>query len=219
MKLFKRIWNDPVGSKVIAAGIIFIISTIYISVESLYKNKSFSEVMSELLNLKLDIKTILIALIILFILYIVIYYISGFKYSESTKKSDIDLFNTIRNNILDYENTIHFLREFNFRGRFNLRSLDGIDDFMEACERTDFKFVNPKLEKIKEKLRAEIVKFSGIVAIKTFSDNGMQGVPREWELQRPSEFNTVINDLNNAATKICQLYDKLIINGRRELDI
>ena len=121
--------------------------------------------------------------------------------------------------MLDQDITIHFLREFNFRGLFNLRSLDGIDDFMEACKRTDFKFVNPKLEKIKEELRNEIIKFSGIVAIKTFPENGGQGVPREWEQKRPTEFNTVINDLNNTATKICQIYDKFIIKGRKELDI
>jgi len=219
MKHIKRIWNDQVGSKVISAGIIFIISTIYISIESYYKDKSFNKVLTEILNLKIDIKTMLIYALLLSILFVIFHLIFGFKYSETTKKSDIDLFDSIRNNVLDQGNTIHFLREFNFRGRFNLRNLDGLDNFIGSCRRTDFKFVNPKLEKIKEQLNNEIIKFSGIVAMKTFSENGLQGIPREWEKNKPTEFNEVISDMNNTATNICQLYDKLIIKGRKELDI
>jgi hypothetical protein len=219
MKHLKRIWNDPVGSKLISAAILFIITTIYISIESYYKEKSFSEVLTDILNSKLDLKTILILLLVIGMLYIIYNLIFSFKYTESTKKSDIELFNTIRNNKLDQDNTINFLREFNFRGLFNLSRLDGIYDFMEACKRTDFKFVNPKLEKIKEELKNEILKFSEIVAYKTFPENGGQGVPREWEKKKPTKFKTTISNLNNTATKICEIYDKFIIKGRRELEI
>lgn len=216
--LLKRIWIDPVWSKVISAILIAIGTTIFISIKSYYQEKSFNEALNEILALKLDLKTILLIVILILIIYLLLSAFR-FKYSDSTKKSDIDLFNTIRNTYLDQDNTIRFLREFNFRGAFDTERIAGLDDFIDKCKNSDFKFHNPQLEKLKIQMLKEGEVFQEIVAMKTFPEGRLNRVPREWEQNNNEEFNKAINGMNNAANKIVAIYDKLILKGRKDLEI
>jgi len=216
--LFKRIWTDPVWSKVISAILIAIGTAIFISIKSYYQDKSFNEVLNEILDLQFDLKTILLIVILLVVIYLLISAFR-FKYSDSTKQSDIDLFNIIRNTYLDQDNTIRFLREFNFRGAFDTERIRGLDDFIDKCRNSDFKFHNPRLEKLKIQIQKEGEVLQEIVAIKTFPEGRLNRVPREWEQNNKEEFNEAINGMNNAANKIVGIYDKFILKGRKELEI
>ena len=216
--LLKRIWTDPVWSKVISAILIAIGTTIFISIKSYYQDKSFNEALNEILDLQLDLKTILLIVILLVIIYLLLSAFR-FKYSDSTKQSDIELFNTIRNTYLDQDNTIRFLREFNFRGAFDTERIGGLDDFIDKCRNSDFKFHNPRLEKLKIQIQKEGEVLQEIVAIKTFPEGRLNRVPREWEQNSTEEFNKAINGMNNAANKIVGIYDKFILTGRKELEI
>lgn len=65
---FKKIWSDPVWSKVISAGIIAIISTITIQIYSYYSNVGFYVVLNHIINLSIPLKYLLILPIIYFII-------------------------------------------------------------------------------------------------------------------------------------------------------
>lgn len=215
----QKFWADPVWSKVISTIIIAVGTMIFISIKSYYQNKSFNEVLNEILDLKLDLKTILIIFILIVITYL-IFTAFRFSYSESTKKSDIDLFNIIRNKYLDQDNTIRFLRNFNFRGSFKPERLNGVDDFIDKCQNSDFKFINPRIESLKVQIQKEGEILQEIVALKTFPENsGFIRVPREWEQNNKEEFNKAINGMNNSANRIVGIYDKFILLGRKELEI
>ncbi len=216
--LLNRIWTDPVWSKVISAILIALGTTIFISIKSYYQDKSFNEVLKEILDLQLDLKTILLFLILLLVIYLILSAFR-FKYSDSTKQSDIELFNTIRNKYLDQDNTIRFLREFDFRGAFDTERIDGLDDFIDKCRNSDFKFHNPRLEKLKNQIQKEGEVLQEIVAIKTFPEGRLNRVPREWEQKNREEFNKAINGMNNAANNIVRIYDTFILKGRKELEI
>ena len=168
--------------------------------------------------MQLDLKTILLFAIPLFVVYLILSAFR-FKYSDSTKQSDIKLFNSIRNQYLDQDNTIRFLREFNFRGAFDTGKIDGLDDFIDKCRNSDFKFHNPRLEKLKNQIQKEGEILQGIIAIKTFPEGRLNRVPREWQQNNNEEFSKAINGMNNAANKIVGIYDKFILKGRKELEI
>ena len=65
--MFKKIWSDPVWSKVISVGIIGVISLIYAFIKSKSDNITISEVYEGMLQLKIKVIYVLAALL-LFIL-------------------------------------------------------------------------------------------------------------------------------------------------------
>lgn len=169
MKWIRKIWNDPVWSKVISFVIITLVTAIYVKIKSLNQGKTFDQAFNEMLQLKVNLFTILVGLFLVLIVYI-IYRMVIFKYSESTKKSDLDFFNKVRNEYLDQDSTIRFLRDHNFRGPFNLHKIDDIEKFNDKCRNSDFKFINPRLEKLKIQIEAQIDILLEIYCNKNISD-------------------------------------------------
>jgi hypothetical protein len=216
---FSKIWTDPVWSKVISVAIIALFSTFYITIKSYYQVKSLSQVFTELLNVKFELKYILIVIILAFIVY-VIYSHFSFKYSDSSRASDIKLFDLIREKYLDQNYTISFLRSKDFGGSFMDEDIKGLRDFINQCKNSDFKFLNPKLEKIKIQLLKEVDILVFYIGSKTFIEKpGIHQIPKEWSHTKKQEYNDAVKGMNSAADKICILYDNLIIKGRKELDI
>lgn len=55
INMFKKIWNDPVGSKVIAVGIIGVLSILFAYIQSLVQEITFQESITKLYNLKIRV--------------------------------------------------------------------------------------------------------------------------------------------------------------------
>lgn len=66
--LFKRIWNDPVGSKVIASVIIFLLGLLCSFLKSLISDDTtFSDVVRQILGFKVELWLVVVCLMVLWI--------------------------------------------------------------------------------------------------------------------------------------------------------
>lgn len=67
--MIKKIWKDPVGSKIISWLIIGLITLIILNIKSSYDNESLKKTIYNLINLKVKISYILIGILIVYIIY------------------------------------------------------------------------------------------------------------------------------------------------------
>lgn len=67
--MIKKIWNDPVGSKIIASSILGLLGLIGIAIKSNYDEKSFYETFIWLVKFPIPLFYIVLSLIIIFIIY------------------------------------------------------------------------------------------------------------------------------------------------------
>lgn len=66
--MFKKIWKDPVGSKLIAAGIIGVVTILGVWVKGYYSNESFYEALVWFLNLPIPLYFILSGVILVLVI-------------------------------------------------------------------------------------------------------------------------------------------------------
>jgi len=117
-------------------------------------------------------------------------------------------------------NLIHYLREVDFAGAFDLFRFDGLFKFIDEFQDPTFEFINPRLEKFRKELFNEINELSKLIGQHTFVIDTSEGVrwsriPKEYSYTRPDYFKQISKQMNNLADNICAVYDKLIHTGRR----
>jgi hypothetical protein len=215
----KKIWNDPVWSKVISQGIIWLIIVIVPIIWSIIKvNRDeidFKTAFVSILTFKIDLWIILLVTLILVLVYFGLTYFkqNHFSYDEDTIKLDRELFRKIRYELLPQDGSISFLRHNNFAGfSFNLDSIKDIENIEYENRKSDFEFLNPTLEKIKKELLEHISRFSNQINVNTFpTHNGFQTVPPEWEVAQPERFWKVVNDIHTETSFICDKYDEFVL--------
>ncbi|MGJ1526554.1 hypothetical protein ACR79H_12905 [Sphingobacterium spiritivorum] len=224
MKKLKKIWTDPVWSKVISAGIIALIVLIWSFVSAKVNDINFWTAWKNFwaFEIRLWWLTVGIVLVLLFI-WTKKYYSQtvSFLYDDETLKLDRLIFEKIRNELLPQTGAIYFLRHNNFAGfSFDNKEIDELDKFEDECRKSDFEFLNPSLEKIRIELFNSIDHFTTQIAGETFpTHNGRQTVPPEWEDEQPERFWSVVDELHKTKFDICSKYDELIKSGRRILKI
>jgi hypothetical protein len=223
MKQFKKIWADPVWSKVISAIIIAIGAVIWSAISSKISNTDFQTAWITFWNSKIVLWQLTAGAIIVLSVYGIWKHFRAttFQYDDETIKLDQAIFQKIRTELLPQTGSIYFLRHNNFAGfSFKIESIHDLDKFELECKKSDFEFINPSLEQIKNELLEAVSDFTFQIGRHTFSTpNGRQTVPPEWELEQPDRFNTVVNDLHTTKFKICEKYDELIRLGRRVLKV
>lgn len=222
----KKIWKDPVGSKLIAAALIAIATSLFIYFKSIIQNEEFKIAFINFWNHKISLW---IVILIFASIYTIKWFwkknsvtkINAFEYDERTIELDKALFNKIRNEILPQDTAIGFLRHYNFAGfSFDTDILDGLYKIENENVKSDFEFLNPELEQIKNELIFKISHFTSLIALETFpTPQGRQTVPPEWEIEQPERFNKVVDDIHTTKFEICDKYDELIRKGRRILKI
>jgi hypothetical protein len=219
MELLKKIWKDPVGSKIITAIIIPIIFFICTFIYSQITNKSLNDVSLSILNYQLKTWAILAIIFIVYLLrYTYIKWIKrNFKYNVNTLTHDKELYDNIINKILPATGSISFIRTNNFAGfAFNLDNLDDIDNFYDKKDDPNYEFENPAIEAIRKKLLKNIDIFEDLIGFETFSThNNFQTVPPEWETNDPERFWKVVNAIHDSTREICGHYDDLVRMGRK----
>ena len=224
MEKIKKIWNDPVGSKVIAALIITIFGLIYTYISSSVNNIDFGSALMKVLKFKIELWLLLLLSIFTYFTFIVRKRFKksdpNFTYNQETLALDRKIFQQIRNELLPQSGAISFLRYHSFGGSFPNKSIENLDEIEYKNKKSDFEFINPELEKIKEKLIEKISYFTTTIGGETWSlKSDRQSVPKEWQHEQPERFKRVVNDLNSTAREICEIYDELIKKGRRILKI
>ncbi|MFD2907874.1 hypothetical protein ACFSX9_03905 [Flavobacterium ardleyense] len=224
----KKVWKDPVGSKLISAGIIGLLSIIYFSLKSLYNDKSFIENLKGFVNYQISILHlifILLGILIVWIIWIVIKKNrrpKSAEYTESHKVLDFELFDRIKTDLLPPNGTIAFLRHNNFAGfAFRIDNLDDIYKFEYEFTKPDFEFIEPEMENILRELKKHTAEFTSLIGLNTWSTSNKNinanTVPPEWEIEQPEKFRDIVNKIHTETRGICSNYDKLIKAGRRKL--
>lgn len=229
--MLRKIWKDPVGSKLIAAALIGLTSLIYSGVEVIITDLTFVESLQSFWNFELPAWILLILILITILIIQRIHKKSAKKLHEANEdveeidpdvlEIDRKLFNEIRSDVLPQNGSISFIRTNNFAGHsFDLDNLDDLYTFRDLNKNSDFEFLTPELETIKEELFAKIEEFTSLIALKTFPTHiGRQTVPPEWELEQPERFIETVNAIHKSATDICNHYDNLVRSGRKQLKV
>lgn len=95
--MIKKIWNDPVLSKVIAVGIVGLISLIYAKFISATENLTFEDAFNKVLALKIGVIYVLASL--------VSYWILSWIYKKLFKKTD-SYYNDKQKKLREFNNTL-----------------------------------------------------------------------------------------------------------------
>lgn len=223
LNFIKRIWNDPVGSQLIATLIIVILTLIYTFASSLFQDIDFRTAFINFWSISVPLWWLAIGGISLLFVYHVYRYfnLKSFAYDSQTLVLDQKMFEKITTYLLPQTGTISYLRNNNFTwSSFQAKKITELDEFQDRCERSDFEFFNPKLETRKLELLKAIVLFKEQIAKNTFPTlNGMQSVPVEWKIDFPEKYSKATENLYQAKDKVCYRYDELVKLGRRELKV
>jgi hypothetical protein len=226
IKKIKKIWKDPVGSKIIAGAIMGLISVIYLTIISLVNDESFIVNAKSFLNTKISILNIIYGLIGILVIWKITILTKkwtkkeGFEYNDSHKMLDFELYNRIKNELLPPNGTIAFIRQNNFAGfSFRVDSLNDLYEFEYEFEKPEFEFIHPEMEIILEKIKQHTAIFTSLIGINTFntSNTNANTVPPEWETEQSERFWDAVNKIHSEAQSICTNYDELVKLGRRKL--
>ncbi len=225
MKHIKIIWKDPVWSKVIAVGIIGLISFAYLKFESIREEKTLGTVLLEVLDINISLKYILISVLVIFIFYLLNQFLkrkNSPPYNQEHKELDKALLMQIKSIISS--NSIQFLRSHSFAG--NSYRKESVEDFFQysySCTNPEFEFIDPEINKLLDALTLQIKRFLGVLSENTWHVENKYidayTVPPEWQTEQRERFNKVVNEIHDAASEICKNYDKLILLGKRKLGI
>lgn len=224
----KKIWKDPVGSKLIAGGIMTILPVIYLTMLSLVNDESFIENAKRIFNIKVTILNIIYILIGIILIWIIIILIKKhlqkekFEYNESHRVLDFELYNRIKDELLPANGSIAFIREYNFAGfAFRNDYLEDIYTFEYEFTKPDFEFIDTELEAVLTKLKRHTTDFISLIGKNTWRINNpninANTVPPEWEIEQPERFREVVREIHDSTYAICVNYDLLIRIGRRKL--
>lgn len=215
-KLIKNIWKDSVGSNLIAAGLLGVISLVYSTIKSNTQTIEFKSALISFWTFNIPLWLIVSILIIVLAVIRIIKQIRTFKYKQGELELDKELFLDIRDNLLPQNKTIGFLRHNNFAGfSFDDKMLEDIENYESRKDDPNFHFFHPDLEKHRIEMLNKISQFTYIIAGETFpTPQGRQTVPSEWEIEQPERFDKVVNDLHTLKNEICQTYDDFIKIGR-----
>jgi hypothetical protein len=149
MNWFKKIWNDPVFSSLIATGFIALLTFLL----DKYSSIGFFE---KIPNWGWSI------VIILFIVLISYAIFKKFEYNPNTIERERKIFNKIIKERLRQSN-IDFMRQQNLRGSYRLEDIQPFFDFRDVKADPTYKFINPKLNKITNDLFDNIIKVVDII--------------------------------------------------------
>lgn len=219
----KKIWHDPVWSKVIAFIIIAILTLLYTTTKTLLEGTSFSENLSQLLNFSIPIKYIFIIAFILFLFWLFIRTRKPptLEYKDEHKELDRKLLVKIKTDILPANGNLGFLRTYDFCGAFLWSDLDEIKKFNLYNNDPEFEFIDIELNALLTIMKMEIEEFLSILGVNTFPlsnpNINASRIPPEWQQEQPERFNKVVDKIHNLTTNICSSYDELIRLGKRKL--
>ena len=214
----KKIWNDPVWSKVISAVIIAIGSITIAIISSKINDKSFQKTLIQFTSVKLPLWLLLIFLSIFLIFFkIKRRKKEAFKYDDETLELDKKTFQKIKE-ILPPNGSMTIIRNlFSFMGIKSSHIVE-IENFEDYSKQPDFEFLNPELEKVK----LELVEKVNVFMTNTFFLMKQVGDKREIhppKKDNEDKFKANMKHIDNSAKEVYLKYDELIKLCRRVLKV
>lgn len=228
----KKVWKDPVGSKLISFLIIGLITLIYNYSISIIKNKSFKSIFISFWKTEFYLWEIFLFFsLTMTTLFFLLNYrknktnnkvnieSDNFIYDDESKKLDTELFLKIRDELLP-NSSINWLRYQDFGNSFRSDAPDKLFYFGDNYNDPSFEFFNLKLDSLKEKLKEKIEVFTNLLSKKTFPQGSIsQTIPPEWRTERPNQFKKDVNSLNHSSKELIESYDLFIKEGRKILKV
>lgn len=221
LEKIKKIWKDPVISKVISVGIVGLLILIYNYINSKIGNTTFKGEFIKFWTLKFEIWKILVFLTISLTIYFLSQSFKKFNYDEETLKLDRDFFIKIRDTYLT-EGMMLVPKSNGFSSNaFSAESLHRILEVREESKKSSFEFINPKLEKKKNEVINEIQKLYEVTSKHIFGTNNSSwlSIPREWAHDDRERFDKAWKEILMQENLLTLKYDDLIKTGRRTLKI
>lgn len=165
MGRLKKIWSDPVWSKVISTGVLAFISGI------LYLFTVWWPTVGQWFFLERKTPNWLLALLCLLLLFsIFICFIFKFRYDRekintNTVALDQSVYKKIKK-ILPWDGSISFIRDHDFYSGFNNDRLTDLYNFCDEFRDPNFYFIDPILKKMCNSLLDEINQFLSLIGKK-----------------------------------------------------
>lgn len=135
------------------------------------------------------------------------------------RKLDLKLLNEIRE-ILPSDGLIQNIRKLNIAGySYPHNEFNDFRVFTSKFESPEFHFNDKELESTLSELTSNIDDLINQLARFCYSNsaNGFFSIPKEWHHENLEKFNLAVESINPLFDKICELYDKLIYEGRTKL--
>lgn len=207
----KKIWTDPVFSKVIGQGIIVILGLLIIF---------FYQEFIYLLMMDIKLWLVLSVILGLLISYLSIF-LFRFRYSEKTRDLDTKLFERIRNELLTQDDIMEVRNNGFSSNPFETTRIRFIRAFIEENQKSDFTFFNPKLEQKKGDMSEALRKLNIKLATYIFGTGnpGWVSIPREWEINDPDRLDEAIEEITICENAVTESYDNFIRVGRKILKV
>jgi hypothetical protein len=219
-KIIRKYWKDSVWSKIIAVGILGLISIIYNLIKSYFKSTDFLTEFNKFWNIKISLWFIMLAVFILYGIYLAIKLLrkksSEYIYDQETLELDKKLFDRIRNDLLDEDTYLNLKENVFSSNNFLSTKLNFAYLIIQENKKPQFEFLHPELEILKNELveSLDIFEKSTFGNLFTFNSQGYIGIPKEWEYDR---FYEAVEKISTEERNVCIKFDELIKKGRRLL--
>jgi hypothetical protein len=197
MNLLRKIWNDPVGSNVIAT---------FISSGLTMFGMSFFDMPQS--NYWFGVIIVTIVLLFCFVLF------KKYYHDDKAKEADEKLFLQILDEILPMDYMNDFYRCFDFGNPFLIERLKPINELIDKGKDPRFEFHDSRLEKKKKRLVEDMKLFETHLSPNIFTvasnDEFVQISP-----ERAAEDYNIVLDVNRMATQVTNDYDDFYRVGKK----
>ncbi len=232
IKSFKKIWVDPVWSKVISTFIISIFLFGYTKYLAFIEGVSFYSKFISIAQIKVELWKYLAISLLSFLIVNSYLFIRNqrqkkllkppYFYDDTTLNLDRAIFERIRRELLPQDGNIFSLRQINFESASISDSMMTEFEYIQYIDGSvpDMVFHNPQLEELRLSLFNEICEYVMMFGQETFTnDRDQQEVPIGWVRTQPERRESVVSKLNKKANCVVEKYDAFIKEGRRVLKV
>lgn len=214
---FRRIWKDPVGSTLISAAIIAIVTFGYDLIAAKIEKTSPGAEFISFWRMKIELWWLVLSVLLVAICV----KLFRFKYDSETLQLDRDLFNRIKNDEALTEAIIDAKTHSFSNHAVPIRFFSAMHRLLEDADHPNFEFFNPKLEKLKDQLVKEIEDFDSATGHFMFGTGniGFTSIPSEWEYDQPARLKVAKTTIQKHEDSLALAHQKFISKGRRILKV
>lgn len=222
---FKKLWKDPVISKVISAGILFLFTLGFNKIQSYTENVTFKDAFYKFWNYSIKLWIIFLVIITFSVIYGIYSSMKKkktFKYDEETKELDTNLYIKIRDELLTDDMMMNVKQNVFSSNSFYGETLFKILDITDESQKSYFEFLNPILENKKNDLIEAISKLHSITSVNVSGVIGTAGwlsIPREWAHNDRERFDNAWKSISLVENELAEKYNDFIKTGKRILKI
>lgn len=219
LRKLKPDWRE-VSSGLIVSLLGILLTSIYTFFISEFAGVNFRSRISRIWNYKTGFWILLIALLIILVITCKkrLKSRSTFTYEKDTLNVDRNFFNRLRYEYITQEMMMAPRMHYFSDSSFEKDKIDAFLDVQDENQKSDFEFLNPKLEELKngvfEALGNMLLTIRNNVCGTSY--RGWLRVPSEWSIEHRAR---ACEQIHLAENDLCLKYDELIRQGRRVLKI